>query len=491
MSDRATSPSTVPSRPTDADRTANRSVALVLTAAFMVLADVSIVNTAAPAIQGDLGAGLADIQLVVAGYQIGYAALLVTGGRLGDITGRRAMFSTGLLLFTLASLACGLAPSPGFLIGARIVQGLSAGLLYPQVIATIQTVLPPERRAGGFAALGAVISMGTIAGPILAGVLIALDIAGTGWRAVFLINVPIGLVVLVLAQKLVPVARNSAGGRVSVSSVALLSTLLVVLMTPLTIGRDHDWPLWAWLLLAATVPLAWGFLAQQRWIAQRGRAALLPPGLWKDRAFRLGVTLYFVFFSALYSFFLYFSYLLQYGLGESALYAGLSMVTYSIGSFITSTRSKGLIGRHGGRKVALSGALASAAGSALMIVPVILVHDWTLSLWIVPPLFVTGCGLGLVLAPLLSTVLAGIRSSEAGVASGLLSTSQQIGGAVGIAVVGLAVLAAVPGGVLESATARQLGNGFAAGLVLMVVVFLVSAALIAKLPKPAPPATAP
>ncbi|MFI0980763.1 MFS transporter [Streptomyces sp. NPDC021093] len=484
MSERVTSPSTSPSSTADADKSASRAVALVLTAAFMVLADVSIVNTAAPAIQDDLGASLADIQLIVAGYQIGYATLLVTGGRLGDLAGRRAIFSTGLLLFTLASLACGLAPTPELLIGARVVQGLSAGLLYPQVLATIQTVLSPERRAGGFAALGAVISMGTIAGPVLAGVLISLDIAGSSWRAVFLINVPIGLVALVLAQKLVPVARNENAGRTSVSSALLLSALLVALMTPLTVGRDHGWPLWSWLLLAATVPLAWGFLVQQGRIAKRGNTPLLPPGLWRDRVFRLGVTLYFVFFSALYSFFLYFSYLLQYGLGESALEAGLSMVTYSVGSFITSTRSKGLIARHGGRKVALWGALASAAGSALMIIPVLLVHDWTLSLWIIPPIFVTGCGLGLVLAPLLSTVLAGIQSSEAGAASGLLSTGQQVGGAVGIAVIGMAVLGAIPGDSLEEATAGQLGNGFSVGLVVMVAVFLVSAALIAKLPKP-------
>jgi EmrB/QacA subfamily drug resistance transporter len=450
----------------------------------MVLADVSIVNTAAPAIQEDLGANLADIQLVVAGYQIGYATLLVTGGRLGDIAGRRAMFMIGLLLFTLSSLACGLAPTPELLIAARVVQGLSAGVLYPQVIATIQTVLTPERRAGGFAALGAVISMATIVGPILSGLLVALDIAGTSWRAVFLINVPIGLVALALAPKLVPVARNAAAGRVSVSSIVLLSALLVALMTPLTVGQDHGWPAWAWVLLAATVPLAWAFLVQQGRIARRGGTPLLPPELWQDRVFRLGVTLYFVFFSALYSFFLYFSYLLQYGIGESALYTGLSMVTYSVGSFITSTRCKGLIARHGGRKVALYGALASALGSALMIIPVLLVHDWTLSLWIIPPLFVTGCGLGLVLAPLLSTVLGGIRSSQAGAASGLLSTGQQIGGAVGIAVIGLAVLTGVPGRSLEGATAEQLANGFSIGLVVMVVVFLLSAALIAKLPKP-------
>lgn len=486
MSERVTSPSASPSSTADADKSASRAVALVLTAAFMVLADVSIVNTAAPAIQDDLGAGLADIQLIVAGYQIGYATLLVTGGRLGDLAGRRAVFSTGLLLFTLASLACGLAPTPGLLIGARVVQGLSAGLLYPQVIATIQTVLSPERRAGGFAALGAVISMGTIAGPVLAGVLIWLDIGGASWRAVFLINVPIGLVALVLAQKLVPVARNENAGRTSVSSVVLLSALLVALMTPLTIGRDHGWPLWSWLLLAATAPLTWAFLVQQGRIAKGGNTPLLPPGLWRDRVFRLGVTLYFVFFSALYSFFLYFSYLLQYGLRESALEAGLTMVTYSVGSFLTSTRSKGMIARHGGRKVALYGALASAAGSALMIIPVLLVHDWTLSLWIIPPIFVTGCGLGLVLAPLLSTVLSGIRSSEAGAASGLLSTGQQVGGAVGIAVIGMAVLGAIPGDSLEGATARQLGNGFSVGLVVMAAVFLLSAALIARLPKPAP-----
>ncbi|KAB2345181.1 MFS transporter [Actinomadura rudentiformis] len=481
MSDRAT----LPTPAVRAHASPGHAVALVLVAAFMVLADVSIVNTAAPAIQNDLGAGLADVQLIVAGYQVGYATLLVTGGRLGDIAGRRAIFSAGLLLFTLTSLACGLAPSPGVLIAARVAQGLSAGLLYPQVLATIQTVLTPERRPAGFAALGAVISLATIAGPILAGALVTLDIAGTSWRAVFLINVPIGLVALILAQKLVPATRAADAGQVSVASVVMLSALLVALMAPLTVGRDHGWPVWAWVSLAATVPLAWVFRAHQGRLAARGRTPLLPPGLWRDRAFRLGVLLYFVFFSALYSFFLYFSYLLQYGLGESALQAGLSMVAYSIGSFLTSTRSKVLTARYGGRTVALAGAVTSAAGSALMIIPVALVHDPTLSLWIIPPLFVTGCGLGLVLAPLLGLVLAGIRSSQAGAAAGLLSTSQQIGGATGIAVIGLAVLAAVPEGRLENASAEHLANGFSIGLGVMVAVFLASAVLVAKLPKPA------
>lgn len=184
----------------------------MLAAAFMLLADTSIVNLAIPSIQRGLGASVPDVQLMVAGYVVAYAVLLITGGRLGDLVGRRRMFVLGSASFTLASLGCGLAQSPGQLIACRVWQGLSASLLYPQVIATLHTAVAPERRPRAFARLGAVVSCATIAGPIIAGVLIAADLAGTGWRPIFLVNVPVGVVLVALAPRLIPDTRGRGPG---------------------------------------------------------------------------------------------------------------------------------------------------------------------------------------------------------------------------------------------------------------------------------------
>ena len=257
-------------------RRAAFAVGLVLSASFVVLADVSVVNLAAPVIRADLDATVADIELTVAGYQIAYGAMLVTGGRMGDIFGRRALFIVGMTCFMLASIACGVAETSGQLVAFRVLQGAAAGLLSPQVLATIQLVLPPSRRAGAFAALGAVLSLATILGPVISGLIIVGDFFGLRWRPIFLINVPVAVVAVALATRLLPTGRAGRRRRVDVVGTVLLTATCAAVMAPLTVGPQYRWPLWTWLCLAGVPVLSLAFLRGQRRLAATGRIRCSP-----------------------------------------------------------------------------------------------------------------------------------------------------------------------------------------------------------------------
>ena len=414
------------------------AAALVLGAAFMLLADTSIVNLAVPSIQRELAASVPDVQLMVAGYQVAYAVLLITGGRLGDLWGRQRMFAVGAASFTLASLACGLAQGPEQLIAGRVWQGLSASLLYPQVIATLHLAVAPERRARAFAWLGAVVSSATIAGPIIAGLLIAADVAGSGWRPIFLVNVPVGVVLVALAPRLVPENRGRRS-RLDLAGTLTVVVLLTALMVPLTIGRDAGWPAWGWALLLCVPPLAGLFLWLEAALERRGSAPLLRPGLWADPGFRLGLALYLVFFAGVVPFFLYYSIVLQFGLGYSTLAAAAAMVPYAVGTTIVSLRSAWFVATFTAPRTILAGCLVCAAGSVALLATVAANDSGErLALAMTPAMFLTGLGLGLVIGPLLGFVLSGVHTDDSGAVSGLLSTAQQIGASVGVALLGLA-----------------------------------------------------
>lgn len=470
-------------------RRARWTVGLVLCASFVVLADISIVNLAAPVIQKSLGASISDIELTVSGYQLAYGAMLVTGGRLGDIFGRRALFTLGFAGFIAASAACGLAVSPAELIVFRVLQGATAGLLSPQVLATIQVVLPPSRRAAAFGALGAVLSAATILGPVISGLIIMGNFFDASWRPIFLINVPIGVVAIVAARWLLPADRDGGARRVDVTGTVLLVALWTSLMAPLTVGRSTGWPTWAWILLAAVPVLAAAFLTGQRLLATRGRDPILPPELWRDRAFRVGLALYLVLFSGIVCFFLYYSIMLQTGYRLSTLVTGLSTMPSALGTLVTSVLSAKLARRWGGLRVTTIGALTCAAGFLTMLAPLLTVHSASLAAWMAPCQLIAGSGFGLVIAPLLALVLGGIRSSEAGAAAGLLTTSQVIGGGLGVVIMGLIFQSQVPGR-LGSATAAQLTSGLSFGVLFDAGAFAVAALLLRALPAPPPPAAA-
>uniref|UniRef100_UPI000D3C66F4 MFS transporter n=1 Tax=unclassified Variovorax TaxID=663243 RepID=UPI000D3C66F4 len=411
---------------------------VMLSGTFLVVLDFFIVNVALPSMQRELHAGTATVQLVVAGYGLATAAGLVTGGRLGDMFGRRRMFMLGLLLFTLASAACGFAPNAGLLVAARVLQGLAGALLQPQVLAMIGLACTGEHRARAFAAYGLTLGLGATLGQLVGGVLIHADLAGLGWRSCFLINLPIGLLALVLAPRAVPPLANPGTSRLDLLGVLLVAAGSVAVVLPLVEGRAQGWPPWSWLCLAAAVPLLGAFALQQRRLAARGGAPLVAAALLAHRSFVAGLCTTLAFYVGNASLYFVLALYLQQGLGLGPLASGVVFTALAVGFFATSMAGARLARRFGGRPPIALGALVLAAGHALQFVNV---AAWPghahLVAWMLPLLLVQGAGLGMVMAPLVSTVLAGLPPQHAGVASGVLSMVQQASNALGVALIGI------------------------------------------------------
>jgi EmrB/QacA subfamily drug resistance transporter len=412
------------------------ALVIVLIAAFMQLVDVSIVNVAIPSIQRDLDASYSQIQWVLAGYQLAFAVTLITGGRLGDIFGRKRLFMLGMTGFTLASALCGLAQSPGMLIGSRLLQGLMGALMFPQVLAVIQVTFPPRERGTALGIFGATIGLATITGPLLGGLLIQGDVLGLEWRPIFLVNVPIGIAALVAAARLVPESKAPNALRPDLLGVAIVSAGLLLLIYPLVQGRDLGWPPWTFVSMAAAVPVLAIFAMWERRKKAADGSPLVDLALFRQRAFVAGLLVAGTFFMGVPAFFLTFTIFLQIGLGFSALHAGLTTIPFAVGSALASGASVRLAPRLG-RRILSIGTLLLAAGMAGIIWTVHryggAVHSWQL----LPALAVCGIGLGLVIAPLVNIVIAGVRRQDAGAASGVLNTIQQLGGAVGVALIGV------------------------------------------------------
>ncbi|MFH8679322.1 MFS transporter [Streptomyces lydicus] len=457
-----------------------RALTIVLVGAFMAVLDTFIVLVAAPAIQADLHSTPADIQLILAGYQLTYAIALITGARLGDRFGRKRLFMLGMALFTLSSVGCALAPDSVSLIGARLVQGLSAAAMFPQVFAMIQVLIPAEKRPKAFGALGAVIGMSTIIGQLLGGVLISADLFGSSWRPVFWVNVPVGLVTLLLAALFVPESRAPEARRLDLPGAVVLTVALFLLVVPLVEGRSYGWPLWTWLSLAGSALALAVFALVERRVDAAGGAPLIQLGLLRERPFAVGMTLVVLAYAGINSFFLILSLTLQDGLGMDALGAGLVYTPLAV-AFFAASLIAGRLARFGRRVLqlgALIGALgflgtiflAVGAGSALT--------AWELA----PTLILVGAGNGLLVTPLLNAVLANVGPRHVGMASGVLSTGQQIGGAVGVAVVGVLYYNAL-GGAAHNDTGAY-GHALTTAVVFNVVLSAAISALLPLLPKP-------
>jgi EmrB/QacA subfamily drug resistance transporter len=442
------------------------ALAVVLTAGFMQLVDISIVNVAIPSIQRDLDATYAEIQWVLAGYQLAFAVMLITGGRLGDIFGRKRLFMAGMAGFTLASALCGLAQSPGMLIGSRVLQGLMGAVMFPQILSVIQVTFPARERATAFGLFGATIGLATITGPLVGGLLIDADLMGLGWRPIFLVNVPIGVAALAVASRYLVESRAPRALRLDPGGVAIVTAGLLLLVYPLVQGRELDWPLWTFLSMAAAVPVLAGFAVYERRKKALDGSPLVDPDLFRERGFVAGLAVAGIFFMGIPAFFLTFSLWLQIGLGFTALHSGLTGIPFAVGSALASTASVRLAPSLG-RRILSAGCLLLVAGMAGLIWTVGrydgAVHSWQL----LPALLVCGLGLGSVVAPLVNVVLAGIRGQDAGAASGVLSTVQQVGGAVGVAVIGVVffgLLGSQAAGVASDITPRLHGELQAAGL---------------------------
>ncbi|MFF8618089.1 MFS transporter [Streptomyces sp. NPDC015350] len=457
-------------------------LAIVLTGGFIAFLDFFIANVAIPSIQSDLGAGASGAQLVMVGYGAALCVGLITGGRMGDIFGPRRMFLVGLALFTVSSAACGLAPDIRFLIVARIVQGLSSAMLAPQVLAVVSHVYTGEARGRAFGAYGLMLGLSGLCGQFIGGVLIALDVAGLGWRSVFLVNIPVGLVILALTPRAVPDIRAGAGSRLDLVGAALATAGLATVVLPLLAGRERGWPLWAWLSLVAAVPLIALFIAHQRRLAARGGAPLIDPGLFRSRGFAIGVTAYFVYFMSMGSFFLLFAIYMQEGRGWTPLASGLLFTAMSAGFFGSSFLAGRITARIGNQVIALgTGLVAVGYGTVGVIVPQ-LGMDGTAG-WMAPGLLVAGFGMGLVAAPLPAAAMAGIDPKHASSASGVLSTAMEGGAALGVSLVGLVFF-----GTLGNPPAPDsYPRAFCLGIAVIVAFPLVVTLLVQALPGPARP----
>jgi len=422
-------------------------LAVVLTAAFVQLVDVSITNVAVPSIRADLGASFSAVQLVQSGYQLAFACTLITAARLGDLHGRRRLFLIGMVGFTLASVLCGFATGPTMLVLSRVLQGLMSGLMYPQVLSVIQVVFPPRERPRAFAVLGATIGLATILGPLLGGTLIQLNLFGSQWRSIFLVNVPIGVAAVVAAVRLMPESRAPRATRLDVPGALLSALALLLLILPLTEGRERGWPIWLVAMLIASVPVGAAFVLVERRKTRADDSPLVDLRLLDLKGPRVGMPLSMVFFAGVPAFFFTFSLYLQVGQGFSALRSGLTTIPFAIASAVLSSRSA-VLARRLGRTVLLVGCLLIALGMAVALVTVTLVGDSAHPWQFIPAFVLAGAGLGCFAAPNTTVILDGVPTRSAGQASGLLATSQQVGGAVGVALAGIVFF-----GVLSSSAA--------------------------------------
>jgi EmrB/QacA subfamily drug resistance transporter len=411
-------------------------LAVVLAVEVMDLLDGTVVSVAIPSIKSDLSASSGAVQWIVGGYSLAFAMGLVTGGRLGDIVGHRRTFLFGSAGFVLASMVCGFAPSTGWLIVARLVQGLAGAIAVPQGFGILRSVFAPDEQQKAFALFGPVIGLSAVLGPIIGGLLVDSGLFGQTWRTVFFVNLPVGLAACIGAYFLLPESRSEHPPRLDLVGTVLVSAAAGLLVYPLIQGREAGWPWWTWACFAASAVTITAFGA---WIRARERAGadpLVTPSLFAKRAFNSGLGVMFVFFGGMSGVLLAFTLYLQLGQHFSAIHAGLTLAPWSFGLALGATLSGAVLGPKFGRLTLQAGTAVVGIGVALVLWAVHTHPLTSTTWWLLGPLAVWGIGMGLFVAPAFDIIIAGVTDEESGSASGLLNASQQLAGAVGVAVLG-------------------------------------------------------
>ena len=448
-----------------------KALSVCLVGGFMVLLDVSIVNVALPSIRDGLQASESELQWVVSGYALTFGLLLVPAGRVGDVRGRRTMFVVALALFSLASLACGLAPTSLTLVVARLVQGLAGGLLTPQISALIQQLFSGRERGTAFGLFGTVVGVSTAVGPLLGGALIALFGPDHGWRWVFFINLPIGLAAIPLAWKLLPKPDPERQRHdYDPVGVVLLGAGIVALLLPLV--QERQWQGSAkWLLIPLALVLLGAFVAWETRYSRSGKEPLVDLVLFRLRSWSFGAAMITLFFAGFTPLFFVFTLYLQTGLGYSALEAGLAITPFAVGSAAAAAVGGRVVHRFGRSLVAV-GLLLTVVGFLGALLAVHLVPERGTGWATLAPLLVGGLGAGLVISPNQALTLSQVPVERAGTAGGLLQVGQRIGAALGIAAVGSVFFARV------AASRGDFADAFTHGL-LVATAFVVAALVIA------------
>lgn len=445
---------------------------VLMSATFMIVMDFFIVNVAFPSIQANLHASNGAIEWVVAGYGLTFASLLIMAGRIGDHIGRRRLLTMGLVLFVVSSVGCGAAPSPAALVAARFVQGTAAAMISPSVLAILGVAYKGLDRARAVSVYGMTLGLAAVSGQLAGGLLIRWDAAGLGWRMVFLVNAPIGIAALLFITRLVPESRAEHAS-LDLTGMALITLALSAAVTALVEGPQAGWPAWTWLCLGLAVPLAALFVMHQSRLGRRGGHPLIDVSLMRRRALAAGLATQLGLWCSMASFFLVLALYLQHGRGLDALQAG-SVCTILAAAFLaTSLRAPALTLRYG-RGLIAAGALTLVTGFGLLLGAV---SDAGVagSLWaLVPGLLLVGAGQGLTLTPLTTTVLSHAEPGRAGAVSGVLSTMQQLGNCLGVAITGAIFFAALRSGY---------AHAFAASLVELSCLLLGVAGLAGLLPR--------
>ncbi|MEV6794900.1 MFS transporter [Streptomyces sp. NPDC051320] len=433
------------------------ALAIVMTAAFMDLVDVTIVNIAIPSIQDDTGATFSQIQWITAGYALAFAAGLITGGRLGDIHGRKRLFLIGISGFTLASALCGFAANPEMLVASRVLQGGMAAMMVPQVLSIVHATFPAEERGKVFGLFGAVVGLGAVTGPLLGALLTEWNIAGLEWRPIFLINLPVGIAGLILGIRFIGESKAPRALRLDLVGVVLVIIGLLMLLYPLTRGRELGWPLWGYLSMAGSAVVFAALVAYEKRKARRDGSPLVELSLFKVKSFAAGIAVQTTFGVALGIFFLVWTLYMQIGLGWSPLKAGTTGIPFSIAVSAAAGMSVQKLVPRFGRKVLQAGALTMVAGLLIYIWEADRygtgIAPWQMAL----PLVVMGVGMGLIVAPLTDAVLSDVPKEHAGSASGLINTVQQMGNALGLGLVSVVFF----GSISDRLAPTEVGDAFA------------------------------
>jgi EmrB/QacA subfamily drug resistance transporter len=424
---------------------------IMMAAAFMDLVDATVVNIALPTLRTDLGATYAQTQWITAGYTLAFGLGLITGGRLGDRFGRKKIFLIGVVAFTTASALCGLAVNPEMLIACRIFQGASSALMMPQIVAFVFATFPVKERGGAMGAYGAITGIATIVGPIMGGLLVTYSVFGLGWRAIFLINIPIGILALIASTLFVPETRAKLALRMDLIGALLITLTLVLVLYPLVQGRESGWPQWmAYAMLASPLVLI-VYVLHARRKQRRDGSPLVPLGLFRQPGFAIGIIVILLFDVVLIGYTLALSLSVQLGLDFSAIRSGLVYVPFAIGAGMATSVMDKLIGKMG-RHVVSMGGLIMGAGIALTALFV----DTETTMWGLWPItFVAGLGLGFVIGTVATFAGAGVRAEDAGAASGTMNAGGQIGAATGAALLAVIFFNVVTGAAGPNVDARD------------------------------------
>ena len=412
-------------------------LAVLLTGVFLIVLDFFVVNVALPSVQQDLDADAAALQWLVAGYALTFGGLLLLASRMADRWGRRRVFVLGTGLFVLSSAVCGFAPDVDTLLVARLVQGASAAAVGPTVLALIGDTYAGPQRVRALGAYATAMGVAAALGQLVGGLLIHLDIAGSGWRSIFLVNVPIGIAAMVAAPRLLPETRVPGTRRPDAVETVLVVGALTAVVLPLVQGQSRGWPLWTWLTLAGGGVLI--ALAGLRGAALRrsGIAPLVDVTPMRSRPVGAGQLGQFLLFTGMAAYFLVLALYLQGGRGLGPLESGVVFTAAAAPYMVGTRNSARVLARFGARAGIVAGALVFGLGHALVLSAVVEIGVGGSVLWLVPGLAVGGLGMGVTLSGLVGTVMGAVEPRQAGIVSGTSSTLQQVANAVGVALVGV------------------------------------------------------